>query len=100
MNLQITSLHFDADQKLIDYIEKKATKLSQFSDRIIDSRVVLKLENSGQVREKIFEMKVNVPGDLLIASESAISFEAATDLGVDNMKRQLVRYKERQRIRS
>ncbi len=99
MELHITSLHFDADQKLLDYIDKKAGKLSQFSDRIIDAHVILKLENTGQVRQKIFEMKLNVPGDTLIATERATSFEAAADLGVDNMKRQLVRYKERQRIR-
>lgn len=99
MELHITSLHFDADQKLLDYIDKKAAKLGQFSDRIIDAHVILKLENSGQVREKIFELKINVPGDTLMATERAVSFEAAADLGIDNMKRQLVRYKERQRLR-
>lgn len=99
MEIHITSLHFDADQKLVDYIEKKANKLAQFSDRIIDAQVILKLENTGQVKEKIFEMKINVPGDTLIATERSSTFEAATDIGVDNMKRQLVRYKERQRIR-
>jgi len=99
MEIHITSVHFDADQKLTDYIERKATKLEQFFDRIIDARIFLKLENSGQVREKIVEMKLNVPGDTLVAKETNISFEAAADVAVDNMKRQLIRYKERLRMR-
>lgn len=99
MVIHITSVHFTADQKLTDYIERKSAKLGQFYDRIIDTKIFLKLENSGQVRQKIVEMKINVPGDTLVATESNISFEAAADIAVDNMKRQLIKYKERLRMR-
>ena len=99
MNLQITSVHFDADQKLLTYIEKKAGKLSQFFDRIIDCSVFLKLENSGQVKDKIVEIRANIPGETLIASQTSKTFEAATDQAVDNMKRQLVRAKEKMRLK-
>ncbi len=100
MKIHMTAVHFDADQKLIDYIEKKASKLNQFFDRIIDAQVFLKLENSGQVRDKIVEMKLMVPGDTLIATEVSKSFEAATDAVVDNMKRQLSKHKERLQAKS
>lgn len=95
MKIITTSIHFDADQKLLDYIQRKASKLDQFFDRIIDAHVFLKLENSGQVKDKIVEMKLNVPGDVLIATEMSKTFEASADAAVDNMKRQLNRYKER-----
>jgi len=95
MKINTTSIHFDADQKLIDYIQRKASKLDQFFDRIIDAHIYLKLENSGQVRDKIVEMKLNVPGDILMATEVSKTFEASADAAVDNMKRQLNRYKER-----
>lgn len=95
MKIHMTAVHFDADQKLIDYIDKKAAKLSLFFDRIIDAQVFLKLENSGQVRDKIVEMKLMVPGDTLVAKEVSRTFEAATDAVVDNMKRQLNKHKER-----
>lgn len=95
MNISTTSIHFDADEKLLSYIEKKTSKLDQFFDRIIDTHIYLKLENSGQVRDKIVEMKLMVPGDTLIATEVSKTFEASTDAAVDNMKRQLNRYKER-----
>lgn len=99
MEIHITSVHFDADQKLTDYVERKTSKLEQFFDRIIDVRVFLKLENSGQVREKIVDLKLNVPGDTLVAKGTSVTFEGATDVVVDNMKRQLIKYKERLRVR-
>ena len=95
MKIIVSSVHFDADQKLIDYIEKKAIKLQQFFDRIVDAQVFLKLENSGQVRDKIVEFKLLVPGDTLVAKEVAKTFEAAADAALDNMKRQLNKHKER-----
>ena len=98
MKIQTTAVHFDADQKLLDYIDQKASKLSHFFDRIIDASVFLKLENTGQVREKIVELKLNVPGETLIATESSRTFEAAVDLVVENMKRQIKRHKERSAV--
>jgi len=46
------AVQFKVDSKLVDFIEKKLSKIDQFFDRIINARVVLKLENTGQVREK------------------------------------------------
>lgn len=100
MKINTTSIHFDADQKLIDYIQKKTVKLDQFFDRIIDAHIYLKLENSGQVRDKIVELKLMVPGDTLIATEVTKTFEASMDAAIDNMKRQLNRYKERLQAKS
>ncbi len=95
MKINMTAVHFDADHKLTEYIEKKMSKLDQFFDRIIDAQVFLKLENSGQVRDKIVELKLQVPGETFIATEVSKTFEASTDAAFDNMKRQLSRHKER-----
>lgn len=95
MKIQTTAVHFNADEKLLSYVDQKAGKLQHFYERIIHTAVFLKLENSGQVRDKIVEIKVNVPGETLIARETSKTFEAATDLVVDNLKRQIKRYKER-----
>jgi Ribosome-associated protein Y (PSrp-1) len=62
----------------------------------IDCSVTLRLENNGRIRDKVAEIKLKVPGAVLVASESQRSFEAAVDLLVDNLRRQLTRYKERQ----
>ena len=100
MKIQTTAVHFTADQKLLSYVDQKVGKLMHFFDRIVDVSVFLKLENSGQVRDKIVELKLNVPGETLIAKETNRTFEAAVDLVVDNMKRQINRHKDRQNSRT
>ena len=34
MNVKIQALHFEADTKLVSYVEKKLSKLNQFHERI------------------------------------------------------------------
>lgn len=97
MKLQIQSIHFDADQKLLDYIQEKCDKLDHFFDKIIDGQVYLKLERKGDHSLKAIEIKLNVPGTVLIASENSFSFEEAVDLSTENLKRQVKRYKEKLR---
>lgn len=97
MTIRIESIHFTADQKLIEFIQKKLDRLDQYHDKVIDAHVILKLENSGRVKDKIVEVKLDVPGDLIIATESNKTFEAAIDQVSDVLKRQLIKYKERVR---
>lgn len=97
MTSRIEAIHFTADQKLIDFIEKKLDKLSQYHDKILDARVTLRLENSGQVRDKVVEVKLDVPGELIVAKEVQKTFEASVDLLVDVLKRKLIKHKERVR---
>jgi putative sigma-54 modulation protein len=97
MKVYTEAIHFVADEKLIEFIEHKLGKLDTFFDRIIEARVNLKLENSGQVKDKIAEVRIAVPGDVLVAKESEKTFEAAIDKLTDVLKRQLIKYKERTR---
>ena len=97
MRVQTESVQFKADQKLISFIERKVGKMEQLYDRIIDAKVVLKLENSGQVKDKIAEVRLNLPGDTLFAKESNKTFEASIDSAASSLKRQLIKYKERLR---
>ena len=89
MQVTFQAVHFTADQRLKDYISDKLQKLVKFYPKILQVTVYLKLENSGQVRDKIVELKLNVPGHTLIASNSDKSFEASFDEGLENIKRQL-----------
>ena len=66
MKVRTEAVQFKADSKLIDYLDKKLQKLDNFFDRIIDADVKLRLENSGQVRDKITEIKLKVPGSVQI----------------------------------
>jgi putative sigma-54 modulation protein len=95
MKVHTETIHFSADMKLIAFIEKKLQKLEQIFDRILDASVVLKLENTGQIRDKIAEVKINIPGSVIFIKETSKSFEAAIDMAVEALKRQLIRYKQR-----
>ncbi|MEZ4908284.1 MAG: ribosome-associated translation inhibitor RaiA [Saprospiraceae bacterium] len=97
MNLNIDSIHFKADSRLLEYITEKAEKLGKFYDKAIDLNVKLKLENNGQVKDKIVEYVLNVPGDKLFVSTVDKTFEAATDNGIDSLTRQLKKFKDKQR---
>lgn len=92
MKLQTHSIHFDADSKLLDFIQKKMDKLETFYDRVIDGEVFLKLNNTG-IENKTVEIKLNIPKQQLFAKEKAKSFEEATDLATDALRRQLKKYK-------
>lgn len=97
MKITTQALHFDADVKLLEFIEKKLQKLDVFFDQIINAQVVLKLENSGQVRDKIAEIKVKVPRGFLVAKETNKTFEASVDAAIEALRRQLIKYKQRLR---
>jgi len=97
MRVHTESVQFKADQKLIDYIEQRLSKMDQLFDQIMDARVVLKLENTGQVRDKVAEVRLNVPGDVLVAKATRKTFEAAVDQVANALQRQVKRYKEKLR---
>jgi putative sigma-54 modulation protein len=92
MKLQVHSIHFNADSKLITFIQKKLNKLETFYDRMVDGEVFLRLNNEG-VENKTVEIKLRVPGNQLFAIEKAKSFEAATDLAADALRMQLKKFK-------
>ncbi|MBA9078885.1 MULTISPECIES: ribosome hibernation-promoting factor, HPF/YfiA family [Rufibacter] len=95
MKLQIRSVHFTADQSLLDFLQKKLDKLDTFFDRIVSGEVVLRVQNTETTDNKLVEVKLFVPGATLFCKEEANTFETATDKAVDDMKKQLIRYKEK-----
>ncbi len=93
MKLQMHSIHFDADSKLVEFIQRKTDKLETFYDRIVDGEVFMRLDKDDNRQNKIIEIKLNIPGDQLFARTKSKSFEAATDEAVEALRRQLKKYK-------
>ena len=95
MKLKIHSIHFDADQKLVDFVQEKVDKLDHFFDKIIDGEVFLRLDKASNNENKIAEIRLNVPGSNLFAKKQSKSFEESTDSAVEALRRQLKKYKEK-----
>jgi putative sigma-54 modulation protein len=95
METQIHSIHFDADKKLIDFINEKVSKLELFHDNIIASEIYLKIDKSQDKENKNVEIKLLVPGKTLIAKKQCKSFEEATDEAVDALRKQLAKSKDK-----
>jgi len=98
MKLQIHSIHFDADKKLLDFIDKKVAKLETFFDRITGGEVYLRLDKGEHSRNnKVVEIKLFLPGQTLFAKEQKNSFEAATDEAVASLRKQVGKHKTKLR---
>lgn len=97
MKITVHSIHFDADKKLIDFIQKKVSKLNNYYDGIIGGEVFLRLQNSQTKENKIAEIKLNIKGKDIFAKKQSYSFELATDTAVAALRRQIKRHKEKLR---
>ena len=95
MKINISSIHFKADQKLEDFIQEKISKLSTTYEGVIGSEVTLKLDNSIKTENKVAEIKLFVRGNDLFAKKQCKSFEEATDSAVDALRKQLTKRKEK-----
>ncbi|MBK6390487.1 MAG: ribosome-associated translation inhibitor RaiA [Saprospiraceae bacterium] len=93
MKIMTESVHFTADQKLIQFIENKLQKLERVYERIIDIHVILKLESHQAVKDKIVEVQVHVPGGNIFARESSKAFETSFELAMAAIKRQTIKFK-------
>ena len=97
MNVNIQTVHFDADDKLIEYVNRKLEKLVTFHDRIIKVEVYLKLDNVVHtIKDKIAEIRVHVPRSNFFVKSTTKSFESSFDEAFDSLVTQIKRKKEKQ----
>lgn len=95
MNIKIQSVRFDADKKLLDFVEAKIAKLERFSDKITSIDVTLRIDKDLEKGNKEVVVMLLVPNDSLVAERKSESFEESTDLCVDALKKQLDKYKSK-----
>lgn len=95
MDIKMHSIRFDADQKLLDFIDTKVNKLPSIYDNIMGAEVFLRLNNDEDRENKLVEIKLDVKGQSVFAKKQCRTFEEATDLSIDALKKQLVKRKEK-----
>ncbi len=95
MNVQIQSVKFDADKKLIDFVEAKIAKLERFADRSTGVEVILKLDKDHEKGNKVASISLRMPGDDMFAERRARTFEEAVDEAISAIKKQIDHAKEK-----
>ncbi|HEX8333568.1 MAG TPA: HPF/RaiA family ribosome-associated protein [Segetibacter sp.] len=97
MNVKIQTVHFDADEKLLEYVTRKVDKLNTFHDNIMKLDVYLKLDNVvHKLKDKVVELRVRVPKHDFFVKASSKSFEESFESALDSMITQIKRQKTRQ----
>ncbi len=99
MRININAIHFSADRKLKEFITNRLEKLEKYFGNIIEATVTLKLENSGKIKDKVVEIQLNVPGNVIFGTSTHKKFEKAADEAISGLRRQVLKYKDRRRSR-
>lgn len=95
MEIKVKAIHFDATEKLEQFINKKVEKLVKHHEEISNAEVTLKVVKPETAMNKEAGIKLFVPQhDDLFASKVADTFEEAVDMTVDALKRQLEKTKK------
>lgn len=97
MKVNAQSVNFNADGKLIEFIQTRMDKLEMFYDKVISSDVYLKVENTSAKENKIVEISMHVPKDKFVVKKQCKSFEEAIDSACNSLERRLVKKKEKMR---
>lgn len=96
MEIRIKSIHFDATEKLQEFINKKVEKLQKSYEEIQKVEVQLKVEKPAAALNKTTSLTVTAPGNTLFVEKTCDTFEEGVDLCLDAMKVQLTKFKEKQ----
>lgn len=96
MEVNIKSIHFDATERLEDFIIKKVNRLARHNEAIAKAEVTLKVVKPETSMNKEAAIKITIPQlDEFFASKTADTFEEAVDLSLEAIDRQLEKTKIR-----
>ena len=97
MKVQIQSVKFDADQRLVDFIQHKMDKMDRFVEGVLSAQVNLKVDKDDELGNKVAVVKMDVAGSELVAERRCKTFEEAIDQCLDAINKQIDKYKEKHR---
>ncbi len=90
MEVKINAIHFEATEKLVDFINKKVDKLAKKNELVSSAEVILKVVKPETAMNKEASVRLTVPrSEDLFASKVADTFEEAIDNCLDALKKQL-----------
>lgn len=99
MEIRIQAIHFDATEQLQAFIQKKVSKLEQYFDGILKAEISLKVVKPETAMNKQAGIKLLVRNGECFAEKINDSFEGAIDECVEALEKQLVKFKEKTRVK-
>lgn len=96
MDLRIQAIHFEASERLNEFINKKAERLARRFGNISGIDVTLKVVKPETAMNKEAGIRIHAPQCAeLVATKTADSFEEAVDLCLEALERQLEKNKDK-----
>ena len=95
MKVNVQSVNFHADQKLIDFIQARLDKLEHYYDKIIYADVFLKVQNTSDKENKVTEILLSIPGGDIMVKKTCRKFEECVDECISSLQRQIMKKKEK-----
>lgn len=95
MTINLQSVHFDADKKLIEFANEKVNKLYHLHEGLISCEIILRIDKSSSNENKVAEIKLLAKGQELFSKKQSLSFEESIDLVCEALKSQIKKYKDK-----
>ncbi|MCC8037642.1 MAG: ribosome-associated translation inhibitor RaiA [Bacteroidales bacterium] len=96
MDIRIQAIHFDASERLVAFINKKAERLGRHVPDATGVDVTLKVVKPETANNKEAVVKVTVPShDDIVANKVADTFEEAIDVCLEAIERQIAKKKDK-----
>ena len=97
MKVSVQSVNFNISGELVEFIEKKINNLEKFHDHILGAEVYLKVQSTSEKDNKTVEVKMNLPGNDIVAKKQSRTFEDGVSQAADSIRKQLLKRKEKLR---
>lgn len=94
MEVKVKAINFEIADRLSAFIDKKAQRLGRHSDAISAIEFSLKVVKPETANNKQADLRIVVPGQNIVASKTADTFEEAIDMAIAAVERPLDRLKE------
>ena len=99
MQLKLTARHYQLDDNVRRYAERKLSKLDRrLSDATLVEVTFFREQNPSIADAHTVDAVIHTKGSSLVARESAASYEAAIDRLLDKLERQVERYRDKRTL--
>ncbi len=95
VKVQVTLRHTNNHRDVEQYAREAVRTLERIFSGIVNCHVILDHQKNDFEKNKLAEITLHIPQNVLVSKEAAATYEQAVDRCVDSLGRQLKRHKEK-----